>query len=307
MFKHINFYFHNFEKFIVINRPKYGSRIMNMYWEAYLKKNLPNNLYLKRLNEPSFFNLFGVETNPKFQYPSNVYFAPVSNNFHRMEELNSEWLFRTNKTNLDTHKIPDPDSLVRHPDYIEHRREFRLFYTQINYNNSVLLSKLWKGKEIDIPVYVIYRNPENHFKSGLLQDTGYHNHINNRKKCFELFDAEIEESGYTGNHRGNYLSFIMPHIHHLKQLHFINLDSDSKIDFYNIFKYELNDYEYYNKNILNTGMDEKQHRDQMSHKKAYPIVEEYFNQEKIEFGFQEHYFSDIVWYNKLIHDKRNVI
>jgi DnaJ-class molecular chaperone len=59
--------------------------------------------------------------------------------------------------------------------------------------------------------------------------------LQRKEKCFELFDTELSESGYVGNHRGNYLSMLMPHIHHLDNLHFFNLDGDTTLDFQTIF------------------------------------------------------------------------
>ena len=308
MFKQTNFYVHNFGKFIVINRPKYGSRIFNLYWNAYLEKKLPNNLYLKRLSEVAFLNLYTINCSPKWECPHNVHLQTVSNNFDRLEVENPH-LFLHTKTNLDTYKISDPDSLLKHPDYEYWKSEAVGFLKQVDYDNNVLLNKLWKGKRVDVPIYFVYRNPENHFKSGLLQDTGYHEFIDDKKKCFELFDFELGDSGYAGNHRGNYLSFLMPNLYHLPNIYFYNLDNETKLDFLNIFKTELdlNDARSLRVSILKTGMDEHEHRAQSSHKQAYSIVNEYFNKESVYNNFQNYYFSDIIWYNKLIKDKRNII
>lgn len=101
---------------------------------------------------------------------------------------------------------------------------------------------------------------------------------------------------------------LMPHIHHLNNLHFFNLDGNYTLDFNTIFKTELGDTSIYESEIFGMGgMTESEHRTESSHKPAYPIVEEYFRKHEINSKFHEFYFADIIWYNKLIRDNRNII
>jgi hypothetical protein len=305
MNKHSEIYFYNYEKFIIISRPKYGSRILRLYWEIYLKKVLGNNLYINRLSEPSFQNLYALTDLNAEYYPYSVIFSNTDGKFETIESTN------TNFFKPDTH--PDMvrlgmSELEKYSEYEFHREKATSFLYEVNSTNLKLLRKIWNGEQIDKPVYIIYRNPENHFKSGLLQDVGYHEFINNKEKCFEIFDVELNDSGYVGNHRNNYLSILMPHIYHLNNLHFFNLDGTNTIDFNTIFKAELDDASYYESELFKIGgMVESEHRTESSHKQAYPIVSEYFRKYEINMKFHQFYFADNIWYNKLIRDSRNLI
>lgn len=318
MNRHSEFYFHNFEKFIIITRPKYGSRVIRLYWEIYLKNTLGDNLYINRMSEPSFQNLYVVSDSNTEYYPSSSLFSNTNGKFETLETEKIDFFKPDHHPDMIRMGLSE---LEIHSNYQSHRENATSFLYQLNSKNLELLLKIWNGEQIDIPIYVMYRNPEKHFKSGLLQDVGYHPYVNilqkgllaaeivtDEKKCFELFDTELSESGYVGNHRNNYLSMLMPHIHHLNNLHFFNLDGDTTLDFSTIFKRELGDNSCYEDELFKMGGNpESYHRTESSHKQAFPIVDEYFKKGEIHSKFHEFYFADIIWYNKLIRNSRNII
>lgn len=320
MNRYSDFYLHNYEDFIIINRPKYGSRILRLYWEIYLEKNLGFNLFINRMMEPSFLNLYTISDSNEQYLPYNSIFSNTDGRFETLESQKEDFFKHESHPDLIRLGIEDK---INTPEYEEHRQKAFAFFYDLNKKNTELLSKIWKGHQIDKPVYVIYRNPEKHFKSGLLQDVGYHEFVNvlertvvghevktNKEKCFELFDTELSDSGYVGNHRGNYLSMLMPNIYHLNNMKFFNLDGLTKLDFSTIFETELGEEEvsYYKKKLYKIGkMTEAEHRTESSHVQAYPVVNEYFKQHDVNTKFHQFYFADNIWYNKLIRDNRNII
>ena len=318
MNRYSEFYFHNFGNFIILTRPKYGSRIIRLYWEIHLKKLLGYNLYIKRLTEASFLNLYTLTDEAAQYYPFNSLFTNTDYRFETLEEEKCDFFKPDRHPDMKAMGLSNVDN---YEEYSSHREKAISYFQQLDSINLELLRKIWNGEQINIPVYVIYRNPEKHFKSGLLQDVAYHPFVNisekgplgaklvnNKEKCFELFDTELSESGYVGNHRGNYLSMLMPHIHHLDNLHFFNLDGDTTLDFQTIFEKESDDASFYKNEIYEIGaMDESQHRLESSHKQAYPVVNDYFSKREISTKFHQFYFADVIWYNKLIRDSRNII
>lgn len=302
--KNLTFYIHNFGDFIIINRAKYASRLLNIFYHLWLKEKLPNNQLL--INYKNTFNIEFAFTN---QFNSSVHSKP-----HLGYDDN---LFYGNLTDYILSIIREGVS-YRKGDLVE-----LVNFVETHHKKTVqIIEDVWNKKQVDTPIYIVYRNPYKHFRSGLLQDTSWAVYDENNQhtelpinEIFNMFDVELSdsESGFVGNHRGQYLCFLMPYFDYLDNLNLINLDGTLPFNFENLFKkHNLDIYpnpeEKNSTHELSGGYTEHEIRERSSNRMGYLYVDEYVEQNDIvQRRIGEVYSADFIWYNKLKIDKRNIV
>lgn len=292
---HMNFYIHHYGDFIIINRPKFASRILNMYYFLWLQSKFPNNSLLKDIKgtfktDIAFENEWGMSSE--------------NGKLTSLRESQKEHFF---KNLIDKNKHDKRDII-----------ELSTFLSQQRIRTRTFVKDITNRHRTDVPIYIVYRNPYNHFRSGLLQDTSWHiyegddePYMVSEEEAHKLFDKELsdDESGYLGNHRGLYLSFLMPFFNYNRKIRFINLDGPFNFDFEQLFKsYKLDLWP--KKHIADSpsgGNTESEVKERSSNKLGFDYVDSYVNKnENVQRRIGQAYSSEFLWYTIIKNDRRNI-
>jgi hypothetical protein len=323
--------FIKFENAYIISRAKYASRIMGIYLNIYIEQTY------KRIDIDAFkFNIDKL-------YRFNLYW----NLNDDMPTIECDM-----DISLENKKIKDIyeslDTKIKKLDFIKFI-ETRKKEVEIDLQN---LKKFISGETIDIPIYFIYRNPTNHFKSGLIEEASHFptngilsedKHGINFKSILKTANSKFTDIeinviydtifknetfgddkdisqiylktkseflkslvlnkmitalnllGYYHGHLGKHLSLYMPLINNNKNIKFINLDGEKSFNFENFFNSNFTFCQNIDAKIRN-----------FSNKKKYELIDILFSDNKILDDFVNAYNSDIIWYNILKNDSRNI-
>lgn len=340
MYSVSNFYFFNFDDFYIISRPKYASRVLEGYYKQFLlhKDNTYKNA-LHELDVARFCEMdVDIKNNKKYLSIFNSFTFDKSDLFYNQflkykSDEETQFFFKqvseTQKINLNIINDIIKNKHVDKPIYFIYRNPIKHFYSAALQNTENTLSDLntTEIKSLILSMGFDINDDKFDFILSNIKSKNNKNIYNIYKRTKHNFFKilthntivlNLKNEGLYHGHLGKYLSIFMPYlINTTNNINFINLDSEKNIaicdifiknksEFINYFKFDL-DSEQENLSSYNKEQIHFKINTWMSNKKGFDIVKEVLkNNNEINYGFYLSYYCDIIFYNILKEDIRNL-
>lgn len=327
------FHLFNFQDFVVINRPKFASRLFFALYEPWFKKVYGEDLYQYDLQSALVYDFeIKVEDDKIKPY--------------------KEWDWHLDKAKKNT----DLTTKVQRLDFINREKK----YTELFKENLQILTDILEGT-YDKPIYFIYRNIDKFILSATIQDIDalkfkwnfqsagflkfgnpevYDKLISIFKKVYPTFNPFINDDvnfnipplleyihkspateadiirnflsilieqsvlidGLHGNHKGRYLVELWPLLNRYENIKLINLDKNNDIDFPEILNKEFSKDTPIISDATNTDVK------LVTLKEHHSIIKNIIDSDfELRKKIDKYYDSEILMYNYISIDKRNII